>query len=140
MNKNLQGRVTFYPGGSDGYEDETTVRTDPRWSIVMFSDEALTTFHGERPEAPGYENSGVDLKELRTEHPSEKGVMTAERAAKEAIIAILTDTFHEAIEYTTVNGERIATAHTGGAAEWKFMEERLRSMVNDYVEQFPPET
>jgi hypothetical protein len=45
--------------------------------------------------------------------------------------------FHEVVEWTTVDGERIADPHPGLETNWGWVQERLRAMVQDYAAKFP---
>lgn len=45
--------------------------------------------------------------------------------------------FHEVVEWTTVDGERIGDPHPTPEANWGWVQERLRAMVQDYAAEFP---
>jgi hypothetical protein len=123
------------PGRVYLQDSEVEIATDPRYTVSVGKKHGATAYyHGERSPAPGYGRATVDLAEMVTDAP---GPHNPHSAAVEAMVAILVDTFHEALEFTTVDGKPVAAAHCGEYPEFMYMEEGFRSLVEGYIERFP---
>lgn len=66
-----------------------------------------------------------------------EGIDSVEDAARAVIAGTLAATFHEAIEWVTVDGQRVANPHPAGDKQWEWVMERMLEIVDNYADKWP---
>lgn len=114
-----------------------TIRLLPGWEVSFAVDGSCL----ELVEQPGdngcIPNSSGDGTISHEFYVYDEGIKTVEQAAVAAATAILSTVFHEVFEWVTVDGRRLADPHPVGDQNWRWTQDAIRGLVEEYIVKFP---